>query len=202
MEKDDKGSTLIRLGVSGWKFLLVPAYAGCPGSKAVKRSSALTLLVGWQEGHPACKNWVVGCWCGYQSWARCRLAYGPADALPLTVSCLSKFRLVLPFLYRLTWVVPDKRPLNGCMCVCVYYWCDCVIGSCISVWLGHYILPFLCLPVVCSSRAVIVIIIRKTTFNKGRKYKLVLSAVAYWLKLLSLISASSSYSLSVSQWLS
>jgi len=26
------------MGVSGWKFLLVPAYPGCPGSKAVKRS--------------------------------------------------------------------------------------------------------------------------------------------------------------------
>jgi len=38
MEKDDKGSTLIRIGVSGGKFLLVPAYPGCPGSKAVKRS--------------------------------------------------------------------------------------------------------------------------------------------------------------------
>jgi len=42
--------------------------------------SALTLLVGQQEGHPACKNWVVGCWHGYLSGARCRLAYGPADA--------------------------------------------------------------------------------------------------------------------------
>ena len=41
---------------------------------------ALTLLVGRQEGHPACKNLVVGCWCGYLSGARCRLAYGPADA--------------------------------------------------------------------------------------------------------------------------
>jgi len=38
MEKDDKGSTMIRMGVSGWMFLLVPAYPGCPGSKAVKRS--------------------------------------------------------------------------------------------------------------------------------------------------------------------
>jgi len=28
-----------------------------------------------------------------------------------------KARLVLPFWYRLTWVVPDKRPLNGCVCV-------------------------------------------------------------------------------------
>ena len=43
--------------------------------------SALTLLVGRQEGHPACKKLgVVGCWHGYLSGARCRLAYGPADA--------------------------------------------------------------------------------------------------------------------------
>ena len=42
--------------------------------------SALTLLVGRQEGHPACKNWAVGCWRGYLSGTRCRLAYGPADA--------------------------------------------------------------------------------------------------------------------------
>jgi len=33
------------MGVSGWKFLLVPAYPGCPGSKAVKRSLLLLLLL-------------------------------------------------------------------------------------------------------------------------------------------------------------
>jgi len=27
--------------------------------------------------------------------------------------------LVLPFWYRITWVVPEKGPLNGCVCVCV-----------------------------------------------------------------------------------
>ena len=37
---------------------------------------ALTLLVGRQEGHPACKK-LSG---GVLSGARCRLAYGPADA--------------------------------------------------------------------------------------------------------------------------
>jgi len=38
---------------------------------------ALTLL----EEHPVCKNWVMRCWCGYLSEAKCRLfAYGPADA--------------------------------------------------------------------------------------------------------------------------
>jgi len=43
--------------------------------------SALTLLVGWQEGHPACKKterWGDGV--VYLSGARCRLAYGPDDA--------------------------------------------------------------------------------------------------------------------------
>ena len=42
--------------------------------------SVLTLLVGRQEGHPACRKRVVGYWHGYLSGARCRLAYGPADA--------------------------------------------------------------------------------------------------------------------------
>ena len=46
----------------------------------VSAISALTLLVGRQEGHPACKNWVVRCWHGYLYGARCRPAYGPADA--------------------------------------------------------------------------------------------------------------------------
>ena len=41
--------------------------------------SALTLLVGRQEGHAACKKLSGGCWRGYLSGARCRLAYGPAD---------------------------------------------------------------------------------------------------------------------------
>ena len=44
MEKDDKESTMIWMGVSGWMFLLVPAYPGCPGSKAVKRSLLFKLL--------------------------------------------------------------------------------------------------------------------------------------------------------------
>ena len=42
--------------------------------------SALTLFVGRQEGHPAGKKRVVGRWRGCLSGARCRHAYGPADA--------------------------------------------------------------------------------------------------------------------------
>ena len=42
--------------------------------------SAFMLLVGRQEGHPACKK-PEGCWRGYLSGVSCRLAYGPADAI-------------------------------------------------------------------------------------------------------------------------
>ena len=42
--------------------------------------SALMLLVGRQEGHPDCKKLSGEVWRGYLSGARCRLAYGPADA--------------------------------------------------------------------------------------------------------------------------
>jgi len=53
------------------------------------------LLVGQQEAHLACKNWVVGCWHGYLSGARCRFAYAQLMPLPLTISRSSKSRLVL-----------------------------------------------------------------------------------------------------------
>jgi len=36
--------------------------------------------LGSRKGIRPVKNWVVGCWHGYLSGARCRLAYGPADA--------------------------------------------------------------------------------------------------------------------------
>jgi len=87
--------------------------------------SALMLLVGRQEGPPACKNWMVGCWHSYVSGSRCRFAYGPADATAtLTISCCSKSRLVLPSWCQLTQVVPDKIQ-EGCktvVCVRVCVW--------------------------------------------------------------------------------
>ena len=65
--------------------------------------SALTLLVGRQEEHPACKNWVTRCWCGYLSGVRCRLfAYGPANA-----TVVPKPRYLLPHLN------PDWFYLSG-----------------------------------------------------------------------------------------
>jgi len=40
-----------------------------------------SMLVSCQEKHLALKSWVMRCWHGYLSWARCRfLAYGPTNA--------------------------------------------------------------------------------------------------------------------------
>jgi len=77
--------------------------------------TALTLLVGRQEGLPGCKNWVVRYWRGYLSGARCKwLAYGPADATA-TPSSLAPVKSRMVYLSgsglpRFSW----KRPLNGC----------------------------------------------------------------------------------------
>ena len=79
--------------------------------------TALTLLVGRQEEHPAFKNWVMRCWCGCLSGARCRLRMVQLMPLhPKTLSSLVSFKskLLLPFWYQLTQVVLEKRPLNGC----------------------------------------------------------------------------------------
>jgi len=101
-------------------LLLLWTKVFCLWFKCTQLYSPLTLLVGWQEGHPSFKNWVVGCWRGYLSWTRCRLAYGPAMPLPLTVSCFSKIQIGLPLWYQLTRLVPDREPLHGCVCVCKY----------------------------------------------------------------------------------
>ena len=67
--------------------------------------SALTLLIGWQEGHPACKKLSFGmlAWLCLGQGADLHMA----QLMPLTISCSSKSRLVLPFWCWLTWVVPD-----------------------------------------------------------------------------------------------
>jgi len=70
--------------------------------------SALTLLVGRQEGHPACKKlewWGAGVVIRLERGADLHMAQ--MMPLPLTVSCFSKkSRLVLPFCYRLSWAHP------------------------------------------------------------------------------------------------
>ena len=77
--------------------------------------SALMLLVGRQEGHPACKK-LSG---GGAGIVIC-LEQG-ADfiaqlmPLPLTVSCFSKIQIGFTFLVLAHPDSPEKGPLNGCV---------------------------------------------------------------------------------------
>ena len=62
--------------------------------------SALTLLVGWQEGHPACKNWLgAGMLICLEQGADLHMAR--LMPLPLTVSCFSKIQIGFTFLVLL-----------------------------------------------------------------------------------------------------
>ena len=57
------------------------------------------------------------CWHGYLSGARCKLAYGPDDATPLTVSCFSKIQIGFTFLVLAHLNSPGKRAVKR---VCVF----------------------------------------------------------------------------------
>jgi len=63
--------------------------------------------LGSRKGIRPVKNWVVGCRCCYLGQGA-DLHMAQLMPLPLTNSCSSKSRLVLPFWYRLTRVVLDK----------------------------------------------------------------------------------------------
>ena len=54
--------------------------------------SALTLLVGWQEGHPACKKLSSGM-LAWLSGMRCRLEYSPADATAIHYLLLQSIQI-------------------------------------------------------------------------------------------------------------
>ena len=76
--------------------------------------SALTLLVGRQEGHPACRKLSVGVLAWLSVWSEVQLM-----PLPLTVSCFNKIQIGFTFLVPAHLGSPGKGPLNGCVCVCV-----------------------------------------------------------------------------------
>ena len=91
----------------------------------------MTLLVGRQEGHPACKKlsggvlmWLSVCskvlTCIWPSWCHCH---------SLSLASV-KSRLSLPFWYRLTWVFPEKGPLNGWLNGWWCVWEKVVVTTC------------------------------------------------------------------------
>ena len=81
--------------------------------------------LGGRKGIRPVKSWVMRCWRGYLSGAKCKwLAYGPADATATPLSRLQKIQNGLSFWHRSTQVVLEKRPLNDCVCVCVLIFGD------------------------------------------------------------------------------
>ena len=100
--------------------------------------SALTLLVGWQEGHPACKKLSSEVLAWLSVWSEVQTCIWPSWCHCHSLSLASvKSRLVLPFWYRLTRVVPDKGPLNGCVCVCVLFLQTFILKQCLSGYVLH-----------------------------------------------------------------
>jgi len=71
--------------------------------------SALTLLLGRQEGHPACKKLSDGVLAWLSVWSELQTCICPSLFHCHSLSVASvKSRLVLPFWYWLTRVVPEK----------------------------------------------------------------------------------------------
>ena len=95
---------------------------GRKGIRPVKKLTAgvLAWLSVWSEVQT----------CIWPSWCHCH---------SLSVASV-KYRLVLPLWHRPTWVVPDRGPLNWCVCVCV-----CSVNTSITQWLtdNHYWTGFL-----------------------------------------------------------
>ena len=92
-----------------------PVFVFGPLTALLSAFSALTLLVGWQEGHPACKKLSDGVLAWLSVWSKVQTCIWLSWCHCHSLSLASvKSRLVLPFWYRLTWVV-GKGPLNGCV---------------------------------------------------------------------------------------
>ena len=81
-------------------------------------SSALTLLVGRQEGYPACKKLCGGVlvWLSVERGADLRVAQ--LMPLPLTVSCFSKIQIGFTFLLLAHPGSPGRRAVKR-VCVCM-----------------------------------------------------------------------------------
>ena len=80
--------------------------------------SALTLLVGRQEGHPACKKLSGGVLAWLSVWSEVQTCIWPSGChcLPLTVSCFSKIQIGFTFLVPAHPGIPGQRAVKR---VCV-----------------------------------------------------------------------------------
>ena len=90
----------------------------------------MKLLVGWQEGHPACKKlewWRAGVDICLERGADLHMAQ--LMPLPLTVSCFSKIRIGVTFLVLAHPGSPRQRAIK-CVCVCACVSTQDIQGYC------------------------------------------------------------------------
>ena len=111
----------------GFTFL-VPSHLGSPGQMAIKWVCVCVFLdivclqcfdaVGWTAGKASSPLsggvlawlfvWVEVQTCTWPCWCHCH---------SLSLASVKSRLFFFPFLYQLTCVVPDKEPLNVCVCV-------------------------------------------------------------------------------------
>ena len=120
-------------GLIRFLFLVLHMHCGkyiCSTKKTPKYClpfTALMLLVGRQEWHPACKKLSGEVLAWLSVWSEVQTCIWPSWCHCHSLSLASvKSRLVLPFWYRLTRVVLDRGPLNGCVCcgLCSGWWLE------------------------------------------------------------------------------
>jgi len=121
----DKERQNICSGFSIFKYFLCDVFNHCA-------FSALTLLVGRQEGHPACKKlewWGIGMVRPICLERDADLHMAQLMPLPLTVSCFSKIQTGFTFLVPAYPGGPGKRAVKR-MCVCV----RACVRACVCVY--------------------------------------------------------------------
>ena len=101
-----------------------PGWAKGPGFKITKwplicsRCSSFHCWLGGRKGIRPVKILSCGVLAWLSVWSEVETCIWPSGFHCHSLSLASvKSRLVLPFWYRLTRVVPDKGPLNRCVCV-------------------------------------------------------------------------------------
>ena len=119
-------SVTVGLGVAFLPSVLWCCWlGGRKGIRPVKKLSGgvLTWLSVWCEVQT----------CIWPSWCHCH---------SLSLASI-KSRLVLPFWYQLTWVVPEKGLLNVCVC-CVVWFLAAEVKVCFVYWVGQWTLSIDC----------------------------------------------------------
>ena len=99
--------------------ILTSCYSNDIRAFSARAFSALTLLVGRQEGHPACKKLSGGVLAWLSVWTLERSAdlhMTQLMPLPLTVSCFSKIQISITFLVPAHPGSPGQRAVKR---VCV-----------------------------------------------------------------------------------